>query len=509
MGDFVGKKTKLLLVSLLMIMFPLMNVKAVCYVNICNDKEEYSRNNLNNYKCRSEEVEEYKCLNVLWEDIQNGVSFIAEIFDINQLYLDLVGEDVPNTSTTSVCGVGGYLWPIGSSTTSEQNGKMFATGDPTSVNITSSFGNDESFRRSTHKGLDIGSSNGAGSDYVIAAQSGTVIYPTSSDRTDYGTGYYGNYSDGGGYGNYVAIQHSDGTVVYYGHLYANSITVTAGDTVERGQVIGKIGSSGSSTGPHLHFEVRVNGEKVNPLNYISVDNPRPDVEGCGNDFSLIETALTKEEFVAKMNNYCERTNNRNFCNNFSANAAEIYDASIANNVNPELVVVTAGTEQSFKSCGTTNNYWGIGISNGKGCSSGPHYSSLTDGIKGYASVLAKYQPGGSMANYITQVYNERLAAGADPNGIGLPGTYVGMQMVYSYLGKHEKGSSGSGGYYYMDPAVAGVTTIYATHEEFLEKCYNAGGEHAHGKEVTAWEQSRYTIYQMEGKNKLRYDIFGI
>ena len=72
------------------------------------------------------------------------------------------------------------------------------------------------------------------------------------------------------YGNYVIIQHTDGNYTLYGHLYQNSITVVAGDSVRQGQVIGKMGSSGQSTGPHLHFEVRTCpsfGCTTNPLDY--------------------------------------------------------------------------------------------------------------------------------------------------------------------------------------------------------------------------------------------------
>ena len=85
-------------------------------------------------------------------------------------------------------------------------------------------------------------------------------------------------SCGGGYGNYVILQHSDGNFTLYGHMYANTITVKAGDTVKQGQVIGKMGTSGDSSGPHLHFEVRVGAndpsKKVDPLEYISKENTR-------------------------------------------------------------------------------------------------------------------------------------------------------------------------------------------------------------------------------------------
>jgi murein DD-endopeptidase MepM/ murein hydrolase activator NlpD len=64
----------------------------------------------------------------------------------------------------------------------------------------------------------------------------------------------------------ILIRHTNGIKTRYGH--ASALYVKAGDTVTRGQVIAAMGSNGRSTGPHLHFEVYVNGGRVNPLNYI-------------------------------------------------------------------------------------------------------------------------------------------------------------------------------------------------------------------------------------------------
>lgn len=186
------------------------------------------------------------------------------------------GGSAGNNYTPVYTGIT-HWWPIGSSETTIVDGITYASGPPLSTTITSNFNSQESFRTSTHKGLDIGNGgNGPGVVNVIATKDGTVTYPYDTSQTSYSdNGYYGNYADGGGFGNYVAIRHNDGTFTVYAHLSKDTITVFAGDTVKQGQVIAKMGNSGSSTGTHLHFEVRVNDIKMYPLDYISTQNTRP------------------------------------------------------------------------------------------------------------------------------------------------------------------------------------------------------------------------------------------
>lgn len=97
-----------------------------------------------------------------------------------------------------------------------------------------------------HNGVDIGAPNGA---KVVAANDGTVIKSAYSSS----------------YGNYIIIDHGGGIATLYAH--GSSRTVSEGTKVKRGQEIMKVGSTGVSTGPHLHFEVIVNGSNVNPLSY--------------------------------------------------------------------------------------------------------------------------------------------------------------------------------------------------------------------------------------------------
>ncbi len=183
-----------------------------------------------------------------------------------------------NKSDGCVSTNGSFVWPIGSMEITSSNGVDYALGDPYTTTITSYFGSKEGFRVNGHGAIDIAGGSNVGVIPVIASKSGTVVYPTSSSQTGYAdNGYLGN-NDGGGYGNYVIIDHGDGTYTLYAHLARNSITVMAGDTVSQGQVIAKLGHSGSSTGPHLHFEVRDGGGsstfRVDPLNYVDPKNPR-------------------------------------------------------------------------------------------------------------------------------------------------------------------------------------------------------------------------------------------
>ena len=106
-----------------------------------------------------------------------------------------------------------------------------------------------------HSGIDIGAGYG---DTIMAAASGTVIYVTEP--------YEGCNKGGSGYGNYCIIDHGNGYSTLYGH--ARDIYVYEGQSVSAGQSIGEVGSTGTSTGAHLHFEVRVWGDTQNPLDYL-------------------------------------------------------------------------------------------------------------------------------------------------------------------------------------------------------------------------------------------------
>ncbi len=147
-----------------------------------------------------------------------------------------LNDVIKNLSTKKKYAGGSMVWPC-----------------PSSYNITSSFGNRKHpilRKYKLHTGVDIGAEKGAS---IVAANSGTVI------MAQY---------DKNGYGNMVVIDHGGGITTLYAH--ASKILVKVGQEVKAGEVIAKVGSTGLSTGNHLHFEVRVNGEPKDPMKgYIS------------------------------------------------------------------------------------------------------------------------------------------------------------------------------------------------------------------------------------------------
>ncbi len=122
---------------------------------------------------------------------------------------------------------------------------------PGSGRITSKFGSREQPTKgasTNHKGIDIGAPTGTA---IVAAADGSVVISTYS------------YSAG----NYIMLNHGGG--VYTVYMHCSRLLVSEGATVKKGQTIAKVGSTGYSTGPHLHFGIRSNGKYVNPLQYVS------------------------------------------------------------------------------------------------------------------------------------------------------------------------------------------------------------------------------------------------
>lgn len=157
---------------------------------------------------------------------ENGSSYIQEVDPDYHV-------DVP--------AGGGYVWPT-----------------PGFYTLTSSFEEWRGYRN--HGALDIAGGGIMGTP-VVAAAAGEVIATCTECTHNWGKSY--SCGCGGGYGNYVWISHGNGKESIYAHLTAT--TVSQGQTVSAGQLIGYVGSTGYSTGAHLHFECRYNGNKYDPM----------------------------------------------------------------------------------------------------------------------------------------------------------------------------------------------------------------------------------------------------
>jgi len=165
-----------------------------------------------------------------YEANANQEASIRSAIDAKVAELERQQEAARKAGQTVVTGSGQFMWPVPSCTT---------IGSGFGYRIHPIFG-DKRF----HSGVDISASAGA---TIVAADSGTVVTAVYSSS----------------YGNYVVISHGSGTTTLYAHM--SSMAVSSGQTVTKGQTIGYVGSTGWSTGPHCHFEIKIGGQLVDPM----------------------------------------------------------------------------------------------------------------------------------------------------------------------------------------------------------------------------------------------------
>ena len=147
---------------------------------------------------------------------------------------ELAAQQAAQNGGTSNAALGGYIWPVSSHYITSTFGGRASPGGIGSTN---------------HKGIDIG--RVGYTTEIHAAKAGTVIVSQYSSS----------------YGNYVVVSHGSGNTTLYAHMSSRKVSV--GAYVNQGDVLGITGSTGHSTGPHLHFELSENGVRINPLNYLT------------------------------------------------------------------------------------------------------------------------------------------------------------------------------------------------------------------------------------------------
>lgn len=235
--------------------------------------ESYDRQKLNEYQATVESIanmeaqleQDYADLKTLKSTVESEKTAVAAMMKQKETELAGIQNDISNTQDEAAfyeAEIQAQEEMIAAIKRAEAEkaaagaannpytGGAFTWPCPSSTRITSEYGPRESPTSGAsfnHKGIDIGAAGGAD---IVAAADGTVKAATYSSSA----------------GNYVMIDHGGGLYTVY--MHASSLNVSAGQTVSAGQVIAKVGSTGISTGNHLHFGVSLNGSYVSPWNYL-------------------------------------------------------------------------------------------------------------------------------------------------------------------------------------------------------------------------------------------------
>ena len=180
------------------------------------------------------------------EKYETGINDLTSVEEVvSKLYVEKK-TDVRVAQNTASRASAGYV-NTNTNTSSGKSSLGISLIRPISGTITSRFGANSSIRSSAHTGLDISAPKGTP---IKAAASGTVTF----------SGWKGSY------GYMIVISHGNGIQTYYAHC--SQLYASVGETVSQGETIASVGSTGNSTGPHLHLEVRINGVAYNPQNYV-------------------------------------------------------------------------------------------------------------------------------------------------------------------------------------------------------------------------------------------------
>ena len=237
--------------------FTLVNRNFVDESTVLATLEESSQNVYRVYEVADLNNEKTKVYVNSMEEAEEMVSTLKEQYSeiepnlvINQIYLDNVDEvneeNIKLAKEALTNSLEQELEEKEKIDSRTVNGIYLAV-TPVTGRITSRFGANESIRDHTHKGIDIAATRGTP---ILATAAGTVTFAGWSS----------------GYGYLVKIDHGNGVETYYGHC--SRLYVSAGESVEAGTEIAAVGSTGNSTGNHLHFEIRLNGEQINPQTYV-------------------------------------------------------------------------------------------------------------------------------------------------------------------------------------------------------------------------------------------------
>ncbi len=384
-----------------------------------------------------------------------------------------------------------FWWPIGSrETTLDADGNEYAIKEPSAITISSDY-KIRNQERPDHDGIDInsddaqdGEKKGEGYHYIIASKDGTVI--TSH--------FSGQNGVEGSAGEYIAIDHGDGFVTKYMHMYEGSRTVEVGDTVKQGQIIGIMGNTGYSTGAHLHFQIELDGEPVDPLQYVSAEFPRG-----GSSIDPFTTSISREDFIQCIQQYSQEAN---YQMNMAQYAGEFYDICTEKGVSAELAFAHSCLETEF---GTyfiaQNNYFGYAAYNSNP-NSATSYSTPQESIRSYCDWVI------NNATMDTSAYQANLqrAEELSPYNSMLVGTPE-TNVYVLYIRYAQLDATHEGDYATIDRnninSVKYLGTYYFTYYMYGEMC-----NHLPGEPTSDQEKADYAVYSTNKRIEIINSIFG-
>lgn len=464
-----------------------------------DDPNDMVKQQLDGVKKRAKEV-----ANKIWEQYKGKIIMAGVIALLAILLLAFIigviitfmGIEEENSKYNPMKSYG-FWWPIGSQeVTTDEEGREYASGDPSAISITSDY-KDRNEARPDHNGIDIGSTDtegvyqGKGYHYIIATKAGTVITSHLSDTA----------------GEYVAIDHGNGFVTKYMHMYENSRRVEVGDTVKQGQIIGIMGNTGSvrpiptvdnpSAGTHLHFQIELYGEVVDPLQYVSAKHPRG-----GGQLDPFDTSISKDEFISCVSNY--KKEDSNYQNNMVAYAEDFYDICTEKGVNPKLAFAHSCFETDYGSSEqvkTKKNYFGYAAYNSN-TSAATNYETPRDSIEAYCDwVIDRSTP--TSSGYQASVTRADLLSPYNSMLVGTPETnvYV-LYILYAQLDDTHEGD-------YESVVIGDLSTVkyqgtyYFTYYMYGEMC-----NHLVGSPTTDQEKADYAVYTMNERIEIAQNIFG-
>ena len=278
------------------------------------------------------------------------------------------------------------------------------------------------------------------------------------------------------------------------HMYEGSRRVQEGDIVKQGQILGIMGNTGNSTGAHLHFQIELDGEPVDPLQYVSAEFPRG-----GANIDPFTTSISREDFIECVKQYSMAVE---YQTNMAQYAGEFYDICTEKGVNAELAFAHACLETDY---GTyfiaKNNYFGYAAYNSNP-NAAASYETPQESIRSYCDWVINNATMGTSAYQANLERAEELSP-YNSTLIGTPETNVYILYIrYAQLDATHEGNYAAINRNDIT-SVKYLGTYYFTYYMYGEMC-----NHLPGEPTSEQEKADYAVYSTNKRIEIINSMFG-